>query len=416
MMFKKKALAAALVAGLAVAGSANAIQVDWNGKGQVLLGPVYMVDQNHDSVIRVANTDTTMAVKARLALRSRDHSRECRDVILYLSPGDVAELRVSDTGNSADGTAKLYSDDDSLIGRLDGATPVFASTSPYQSTTVKDDFLAAAQNDSCKVGHVEVVGVYGVRGTVQTNAGAVVVKQGMTKGDLYKIFSEDRASLNAKNTVGTTITSLNVNSLVGVVDLVKADGSDRTAVPFVGLRNEVAAPLITNENLDTFAAAAMDVGIGYLAGELDARDSINAALATASLQSIYDNSATDKTNIVVTFPLKYRYLTSAKNAQTISYAPPFQSNGSYQYNVVSFDMRENSRVAAGCFESPCPTARNAYMTAEVNYIFTTGIANFFNADRGWFSLNFAGNPGLAAVIALNHRVSGTQSVAHFLAR
>jgi len=413
MMFKKKALATALVAGLAAAGSAQAVTVDWNGKGQVLMGPVYMVNQNYNSSIRVVNTSTTDAVKAKLVLRSAIDSQECRDVILYLTPGDVAELTVSDTGNATDRMVNLFSDDDSLLSGMDGSTPIFASTPgrPYRSTSSTLRLVRAT--DTCKMGHIEVVGAYAVRGTVNTSAGPVVVRQGMSKGDLYKIFSQDRVSLNAINTVGTNITSLNVNSLTGVTDLVKTDASDRTSVKFVALRNDTVAPLLTNENFDTIIADETLIGARFLAGDLDALPNIEAALGTTSMQSVYDNTATDKTNILVTFPTKYRYLTSRT---ALTYAPPFQSNGSYQYNVVSFDMRENSRVAAGCFESPCGVTANAYITDEVNYIFTTGIANFFNADRGWFSLNFAGNPGVAAVIGVTHRVSGTQSVVHNMVR
>jgi hypothetical protein len=111
--FKKKSLHVAVLAGLgaiAAAGSANAVHVNSDGRGQVLLYPYYTARAGHFTAISVINTNSeTKAVKVRF-LEGRD-SREVLDFNLWMSPGDVWTGAVVATANGS----KLISNDNSCV-------------------------------------------------------------------------------------------------------------------------------------------------------------------------------------------------------------------------------------------------------------------------------------------------------------
>ncbi|GAB6041089.1 hypothetical protein JCM17961_17630 [Endothiovibrio diazotrophicus] len=99
-MFKKKllgsAIAGVLVSGSFAASNAMAVEVSNTARGGVLLGSMYVAraDDFNTSRVKVVNPSTTDAVKAKLVFRSKMHSDECKDMILYLTPGDVAYVDV----------------------------------------------------------------------------------------------------------------------------------------------------------------------------------------------------------------------------------------------------------------------------------------------------------------------------------
>ena len=89
---KKNSLTTALLAGLAGAAglvtTANAVNLNPDGLGQVLIYPFYTVDGGNNTQISVVNTTNRVkAVKVRF-LEARN-SKEVLDFNLYLSPFDV---------------------------------------------------------------------------------------------------------------------------------------------------------------------------------------------------------------------------------------------------------------------------------------------------------------------------------------
>lgn len=84
---KKSILHAAILAGMAAAGSAQAVHVNPDGLGQVLLYPYYTVQNGFDTYVHVVNTtDSVKAVKVRFL--EGKNSQEVLDFNLYLSPHD----------------------------------------------------------------------------------------------------------------------------------------------------------------------------------------------------------------------------------------------------------------------------------------------------------------------------------------
>jgi hypothetical protein len=107
---KKNSLSTAVVAGIAgiagLSGMANAVNVNPDGLGQVLLYPYYTVNGGNSTLVSIVNTtDQAKAVKVRFL--EALNSAEVLDFNLYLSPFDVWTAAVTRT---ADGAALFTGD------------------------------------------------------------------------------------------------------------------------------------------------------------------------------------------------------------------------------------------------------------------------------------------------------------------
>lgn len=410
-MFQKKALvtamAAAMVIGASLSGNAHAVSLsDESGVGQVLLGAQYLArsaDYN-TSRLTVVNSSLTNAVKARIALRSKKHSDECFDIVANLSPGDVAYL---DIRLNAAGQPEVWSDDDSFIATRDTAGNIkFASQisggQVYPITAPRTEPAA----DSCAQGHLEVIGVYAASGTVNVPVGApVVVKQGMSKFDLVRIFdtakSGSASSLNALNTTQVTNNPSNGADAATRIrlkgDVTTSSSSDRIRIPLTALRGDATQYLITNSALDTSVGGELQIGSGFYdplttGGLTDALNDIEAALNTNRLFNTYKQGGT---TFEVTFPTKYRHINTGRySGNGATYLAPFNVDGSVRYTASLFDNQENSApvsISNVCIVSPCVTSTVAsnYLIHEVNYTALTGTSSWDPAS-GWFDLGLFG--------------------------
>jgi hypothetical protein len=418
-MLKKKPLIAAMSAALAVgamfSGSAHAVRISENTTGQVLLGDMYIAratDYNSTRVT-VVNPSMTDAVKAKLVFRSKKHSDECKDLILYLTPGDVAYVDVR--LNSA-GQPEIWSDDDSILAsrRSDG-TVQFASqiTGGFTSPMVLPRTQPAA--DTCAQGHVEVVGAYAVGGTVTglaSGAPNVVIAQGMSKHQLIRVFDTNKGALNA---AGNNITNDGAARggqdhadrvrLKG--DITIASATDRVRASMAALREGVnqrtagvSTFTITNPTFDVTVGAETLIGENFsLAG--DTVTDISGALSTTNLFNFY---AKGSTGFEVTFSTKYRYMNPADryanraSSTLVNYSPPFEQNGEVQYNVALWDTQERSApalVTDVCIVSPCSVSvvAGSYLIHEVNYEALTGTSTW-DPSSGWFRMNLVPRAGV----------------------
>ena len=153
---KKNSLTTAVVAGIAgVAGLAsvsNAVNLNPDGLGQVLIYPYYTVNAGNTTLLSVVNTTNEVkAVKVRFL--EALNSREVLDFNLYLSPFDVwtgAVVGVNDT----DGAAQLITADNSCT------TPMITAT----NAVFRNAFYTGTRNDDgpddlarTREGHVEMI-------------------------------------------------------------------------------------------------------------------------------------------------------------------------------------------------------------------------------------------------------------------
>jgi hypothetical protein len=153
-------LTTAVVAGIAgVAGLAsvsNAVNLNPDGLGQVLIYPYYTVNAGNSTLLSVVNTtDEVKAVKVRFL--EALNSREVLDFNLYLSPFDVWTAAVVPT-DATNGAARLVTNDTSCT------TPIIISSGPGANATFRNFFYTGQQNDDgpddlarTREGHIEMI-------------------------------------------------------------------------------------------------------------------------------------------------------------------------------------------------------------------------------------------------------------------
>ena len=165
--FKKKSLHAAVLAGLGalgVAGTANAVHINPDGLGQVVIYPYFTVRNGNVTAMSIVNTTSlTKAVKVRYL--EGKNSREVLDFNLFLSPQDMWTGVILPT---VDG-AKLETGDNScvtpfdLFGNAAGALRVDSLGLPinsfknYQYTGANVDNPTLNTLDRTREGYIEVI-------------------------------------------------------------------------------------------------------------------------------------------------------------------------------------------------------------------------------------------------------------------
>jgi len=158
---KRKTLTTALLAGLTgavgIANISNAVNLNPDGLGQVLLYPYYTVRNGTDTLISVVNThNEAKAVKVRFL--EGENSREVLDFNLYLSPFDVWTAAVTEADDGS-GAVLNTSDATCTVGPVDGV-----AFRQFQYTGANADG-GSTTLDRTKEGHLEMIEMGVVTGT-----------------------------------------------------------------------------------------------------------------------------------------------------------------------------------------------------------------------------------------------------------
>ncbi len=165
--FKKKSLHAAVLAGLGalgVAGTANAVHINPDGVGQVLIYPYYTVRNNNVTAMSVINsTSQTKIVKVRFL--EGKNSREVLDFNLFLSPQDVwtgvilptaTGARLETNDNSCVTPSDLFNDPTTNTIRTDG-TFALNEFKNYTFSGANADNPTMGTVDRTREGYIEVI-------------------------------------------------------------------------------------------------------------------------------------------------------------------------------------------------------------------------------------------------------------------
>jgi hypothetical protein len=188
---KRNSLTTALLAGLAgaagMATTANALNINPDGLGEVLVYPYYTVNKGNQTLISVVNTtDRVKAVKVRF-LEGRN-SREVLDFNLYLSPRDVwvGALTAAGGRDAPTGPARLTTQDTSCTvpaipeGGVDFRNFEFVDLSAAGGANRQDhpNSLAAVYQslDRTREGYVEIIEM----GMLQTGTGPLQLAEEAT--------------------------------------------------------------------------------------------------------------------------------------------------------------------------------------------------------------------------------------------
>ncbi len=266
------AMAVAMASGALLSGNVSAIHLSDEGTGQVLLAPMYWagdpenVGRTNDTEFAITNTRTDTAVKVKVVFRSRVASSECLDFICYMTPGDVCRFNAGVLDNGKTG---VYSTDDSVkagvpsgsgeVDSLAAAEATFASKVKFEAEWAP---VQLGAGDSCDMGHVEVIGAYGVQNSAigynaAGNQERIIIQPPMSKFQLAKIFDAPRTMgdtstfprrLHRPVTTGNDVAQNSADDLTLALANNATNGSTR--------EQDVRNAITGSEPLSTLAVAA----------------------------------------------------------------------------------------------------------------------------------------------------------------
>jgi hypothetical protein len=425
---KRNNLTTAVLAGITgvagIASVSNAVNLNSDGVGQVLIYPYYTVNNDLNTVISVVNTtDDVKAIKVRFL--EGKNSREVLDFNLYMSAYDVWTAALIPTLSTVPGYAgqdsvKLVTFDNSCT------TPAINGQEflPYAFTgdfndTIGSDLARATE------GHLEMIEMGTVIGSdanaATHNSSGVPASCNTLVGNWSpptgKWISD--ASINIVDPDGT-------GGLFGSASLVDvAEGVDfaynADAIQNFTLSQLHSAP---GDLFPSLITGSETQSIVFYEGQAVATDwltsSVEAVSASYMHQNLYGEYALDadisaKTEWVVTFPTKSFYVDPARSISPVPVEPftrARSSNGACEpYTVAGFFDREEQTplIPVGdLVPSPIPPGEDPTVPVfcwEANVLeFTFGAANTGTSEvlgsdntthlgsefyNGWMNLLFA---------------------------
>lgn len=360
--FNKKSLYAALagVTALGATGAADAVSVNPDGLGQVLIYPYYTVREKvpgaaFNSLLSVVNsTGSTKAVKVRFL--EGKASQEVLDFNLYLSPFDVWTVAVLPT---ADGAGIISKDSSCTQPAIPNATPQPFVNYAYTGDPVGDDSL-----DRSREGYVELIEM----GDVISAAGQAAVKHSastkvppncgyaFTQADIGP--SLDRAGLFG----GVTLINVLSGEDLSAEATALADFSDQNNWTVSGsIRPNLAdvSPPISNVLVGNVVTTS-----NWFGNPIDA---VSAVFMHNSIKNEYvlDTVTLSATDFVMTEPTK-RYYYDTDGIVTSLFQRNLGTGGACDdINLVVWD-REESPTAPGF--SPPPRVGGSALCWEVTVV------------------------------------------------
>lgn len=359
---KKNSLATAIIAAAVgtagMMGAAQAINLNPDGLGQVLLYPYYTVNGGNSTVVTVVNTtDRVKAVKVRFV--EALNSAEVLDFNLYLSPYDVWAANVVADGDTG---ARLLTEDTSCT-----VPQIVSGTSflPWEFMENNPDALATRGLARVRQGHLEIIEMGNLQpgplATAATHVNGTPVNCGALESawDSGVWAANSSAQMDSPNGGlfgGATIVaaeygrtlSYNADAIDGFYTL---DGDlhyePGSVLPSLGEAashdalppNVVRARVFNNGGLHT-----IDYAEGF--------DGVSAVLMSRYIYNEYNLNAglEAASEWVVTFPTKRHYVHRAAAAQPFTKA--FTADGSCHEYVVSYWDREERTTTRRLTVSP----------------------------------------------------------------
>lgn len=342
--FKKKSLHAAVLAGLGAlgaAGTADAVHLNPDGLGQVLIYPYYTVRTSgaaaYNTAMSVVNTtNQTKVVKVRF-LEGRN-SREVLDFNLFLSPNDVWTGGVVATAAGA----RVVTADNSCVAPSDLFTRAgnLNDFKNFQYVTPNAD--GGPQDlDRTREGYMEVIEMGVITDTLITGYikhGANGVPANCPALDAY----DPRSGNVAPNIFPGTFMSAPSGGLAGRALVIAAETGANYAYNAVSFDawSTAVAYTATGEVTPRLGQAAppvsnVFVGAGAVIGQPTVTGNVNATWAngadafsatimrnTVMNEFVLDSGTLSRTDWVLTFPTKREYVRVGTGAAS----QPFSSN------------------------------------------------------------------------------------------
>ncbi|MFO1395943.1 MAG: hypothetical protein U1F48_02645 [Burkholderiales bacterium] len=402
--FKHKSLYAAVagLGALAAAGTAQAVSVNPNGLGQVLIYPYYTVrtvasgvagiDAAYNSLLSVTNsTGSAKAVKVRFL--EGKNSREVLDFNLYLSPKDVWTAAVIPT---TDGAGIFTADKSCTVPQVSSSSTQPTPFVNYQFSGSNDD-KAGTSLDRTREGYVEIIEMGDVVGSTATAATHV---NGVPPCTLSALQQPTAPSNTVPGSGGLFGSMTLINVLRGEdfgYDPTALDGFSATAIwseegsifPNLNFVNPKTSIVIAGSNVYITDWTGSSVGA----------DPVSAVLMHNNVYNefVLDASTKSQTDWVVTFPTKWAYYDFTTGVVGKLFQRNFVATGACDDVTLTQYDREERRVQTNTTFSPQPPTQTDSICWEANVISFNGTnalgstnvlkpqTNFAN---GWLAMDF----------------------------
>jgi hypothetical protein len=424
--FKHKSLYAAVagLGALAAAGAAQAVSVNHDGLGQVLVYPYYTVrgvdipvgttppttvNAAYNSLLSVVNS-TASAKVVKVRFLEGKNSREVLDFNLYLSAKDVWTAAIIPSGEGGG----IFTADKSCT------TPVVSSSSSSPTLFVNygysgsNDDKAGTSLDRTKEGYVEIIEMGDVVGSTAVAATHVNGVPPCTASAL----AAPTAPANTVAGSGGLFGSMTLINVLKGEDF----GVDATALagfstqPLWFEPGDIRPTLAAVNPKRSVVVAGTNVYITDWALSGNNADPVSAVFMHDNVYNEFVVEPTTKsgTDWVVTFPTKREYVAVGTGAASKLFQSNFGATGSCDDVVLTqYDREERTIISQTSFSPPPPTQTDSLCweanVISVNSKNVLGSKNVSNVPTtftaGWISLNFRG----ATVPATRHQLIGGAS-------
>ncbi len=400
--FSKKSLHVALagLSTLGLAGAAEAVMVNPNGLGQVLIYPYYTVRNGYNvggvsaapfnTLLSIVNTTaSTKAVKVRF--REGKASKEVLDFNVFLSPKDMWVAAVTPTD---EGGAQIETPDKSCTVPTFPALPV-----KFRTTDFVDDAIGGGVERTTE-GYFEVFEMATYLSSDPLSIGAKHTSAGVPK-DCTAVNDTSAAVAPQQPNGGLSGTATLINVLTG-----DAFTTDATALVQFNV-NGGGQYYNTGSALPDFTQATPSTGTGVSSSGTIVQGlfALPELAATAALQHpnvinefVLDKSTASGTDWVLTFPTKHNLVD--ESGALLPFQNALGSKGSCDDITIALYNREEGPPASNpgtdfsplppgqagpalCWESNILTFNNSNILGSANkYNITTGEQN------GWMNVGF----------------------------
>jgi hypothetical protein len=439
--FKRKSLHAAVLAGLGavgMAGTANAVHVNPDGLGSVLIYPYFTTRADgagtstayYDNYVSIVNTTaSTKAVKVRVLEGKR--SAEVLDFNLFLSPFDVWTGAIVRT---TDGAGMISADRSCVV-----PNALFAISNPALITSGSlnhfKNFVYASTPadgggttlDRTREGYLEIIEMGDV-----TNVTATAAAKHNSAG-----IPANCAYFETNDSTLVTALAAPSGGLTGGLSLINVRAGTDFSYDAVALANwhtgsanysraGFLTPRLDNGNSLTstvFTGAGNVVTSSWATG----RDAVSAAIMRQNVGNewMLDTATQSGTDWVVTFPTKFAYTGPVgPGAALAPFNANFNNGSSCDVFTMNFYNREEGTTTAPIIVLPSPeppvTPTNNTFCFEANVLTFAnsnmlGSTNLYNIDptslgrNGWAMINFTQT--IQSLTPLSSTVNGAAAAA-----
>ena len=429
--FKRKALTAAVLGTVGVAGSAHAIYQDPSGLGEALVYPYYTVNSvagnSWWTFVSVTNTTTSVKV-VKVRFREGKNSAEVLDFNLYLSPNDMWTGAVLPASADASSPAHLVTNDASCTNPPIPAGGVDFRNYSYSGGSA--DGLADTL-DRTREGYIEIFEMGNLSPTAGPGTAAVHNSSGVPS-------CTGLTGPSLAGTVGAAMSGI-AGGLMGAGTLINVN-SGRDAIYNATAFSAWQTTFTDYQDIgnllpawsDTFpaASAVMTSTNAYFStfnnSTFTALAGDNAFISTIMHtdvlnEYVLDTASASNTDWVVTFPDKNVFITST--TADIPFTNVLTTSGACETIGVNYFNREEAQQApAGvdfsptppgasansmCWESTVVSFRNGTTHAPTSpavpslvlgsaNVTTIGLKTTF--QNGWADINFTGANAAAGLV------------------